>query len=187
MKEIELTDLLKETGVIMEGHFLLTSGRHSDRFLQCSQLLQYPHYAGLVCRLMAEPFQNEGIDTVIGPAMGGVILSFEVARALGARSIFAEPVDDKMVLRRGFRLKPKERVLVVEDTVTTGGSVNKVLELLQSMEVDVVGIAIMIDRTAGRIDFGFPARSLLSMAVESYDPADCPLCREGIPLHKPKG
>ncbi len=186
MKEIKIIDLLKETGVIMEGHFLLTSGRHSGFFLQCARLLQYPGYTETVCRLMAEPFQDQGIETVIGPAMGGVILSYETARALGARAIYAEPAEEKMVLRRGFRLESGEKVLVVEDAVTTGGSVEKVLDLLYSVEAEVVGVSVMVDRTAGRLNFGVPTRSLLAMEIESFDPENCPLCRRGTPLQKPK-
>ena len=183
-----LIDLLRQTGVIMEGHFLLTSGRHSGRFLQCSRLLQYPQHAARVCRQMAEPFKNERIDTVIGPAMGGIILSYETARALGARSLYAERTDDeKMVLRRGFQIEAGERVLVVEDAVTTGASVQKVIDLLTHLGAAIVGVSIIIDRTSGKLDFGLPLSSLLSMEIESFAPEDCPLCRKGISLQKPKG
>jgi len=184
----DLVGLLKQTGVIMEGHFLLTSGRHSACFLQCSQLLQYPQHAEKVCRLMAEPFRNENIDIVIGPAMGGVILSYETARALGARALFAERTGEgKMALRRGFRVEAGEKVLVVEDAITTGGSVQKVLDLLAGTGAEIAGVSIIIDRTSGQVDFGAPLKTLLSMEIESYAPEDCPLCREKIPLKKPKG
>ncbi len=183
----KLIGLLKKTGVIMEGHFLLTSGRHSGLFLQCSQLLQYPEYTGQVCSMMAEPFKNENIETVIGPAMGGVILSYEVARFLGARALFAEPADGKMILRRGFQINKGEKVLVVEDAVSTGGSVQKVLDLLSNLGADIAGISIMIDRTSGRLDLGVPTRALLSMDIASFDPDSCPLCSKGIALQKPKG
>jgi len=186
LNEADLIELLKKTGVIMEGHFLLTSGRHSGRFLQCSQLLQYPEHAEQVCRLMAEPFKDEKIDTVIGPAMGGVILSYETARSLGARALFAERAEGKMALRRGFRVGARERVLVVEDAVTTGGSVRKVMDLLKELGADLAGVSIMIDRTSGKLDFGAPMKALLSMEIESFAPEECPLCREGIPLQKPK-
>ncbi len=183
----DLVGLLKQTGVIMEGHFLLTSGRHSTCFLQCAQLLQYPQHAEKVCRLMAEPFRDENIDTVIGPAMGGVILSYETARALGARALFAERTGEgKMALRRGFRVEAGEKVLVVEDAITTGGSVQKVLDLLAGTGAEIAGVSIMIDRTSGQVDFGVPLKTLLSMEIESYAPEDCPLCRKKIPLQKPK-
>ncbi len=187
MKKAEITEMLKSTGVIMEGHYLLTSGRHSSRFLQCSQLLQYPEHAEKICLEMALPYRGKGVQTVIGPAMGGVILSYEIARALGVRAVFAEPSGERMILRRGFWIKPGEKVLVVEDAVSTGGSVKKVLDLLQSHDAEIVGVAIMIDRTAGRINLGVPVTTLLSMKIESYPAEDCPLCHEGIPLQKPKG
>ena len=170
----------------MEGHFLLTSGKHSGRFLQCSQLLQYPEYTAEVCRLMAKPFEQDNITAVIGPAMGGVILAYETARAINARALYAEPAEGKMVLRRGFKLTKKDRVLVVEDAVTTGGSVQKVLDLLKTLEVEVVGVAVLIDRSGGKVDFGLSAHYLLSMNIDSFDPEACPLCKAGIPLQKPK-
>jgi len=187
MNAEEIIDLLKKSGVIMEGHFLLTSGRHSDRFLQCSQLLQYPEHAATICRQMAEPYQNKEVETVIGPAMGGVILAYETARSLNARALFTEPSEGRMILRRGFSIKPKEKVLVVEDAITTGGSVQKVLDLLQVLRAEVVGVSIMIDRTGGKIDFGVPASFLLTVEIESYEADNCPLCLEGIALQKPKG
>ncbi len=187
MNESEITELLKSTGVIMEGHYLLTSGRHSARFLQCSQLMQYPEHAAGVCRGMAEPFLGNGVETVIGPAMGGVILSYEIARVLGARAVFAEPSGGGMALRRGFKVKPAERVLVAEDAISTGGSVKKVLDLLQPLDVEIAGVTVMIDRTAGKVDLGVPFRALLEMEIESFEPQNCPLCREGIPLQRPKG
>ncbi len=186
MKEKELLELLKMTGVIMKGHFLLTSGRHSACFLQCSQLLQYPDHAARICHDLTGPYRGKGVETVIGPAMGGVILSYEAARALGARAIFAEPSEGRMILKRGFRIKPEEKVLVVEDAVSTGGSVKKVLDLLKASDAEIVGVAIIIDRTAGKIDLGVPVTALLSMHIESYAAEDCPLCLEGISLQKPK-
>ncbi len=187
MNEGNIFKLLKKSGAIMEGHFLLTSGRHSGRFLQCSQLLQYPDHAALICGRMAEPFQNKGVEIVIGPAMGGVILAYETARLLGARALFAERSGGEMILRRGFSIKPGEKVLVVEDAVTTGGSVQKVLDLLQLLRAEVIGVSILVDRTAGSLDFGLPSKSLLTMEIESYEADNCPLCLEGIPLQRPKG
>ncbi len=185
--DAQLVALLKETGVIMDGHFLLTSGRHSARFLQCSQLLQYPEQAEKVCRLAAAPFKDKQVQTVIGPAMGGVIMAYETARALGARALFAERSEkDLMVLKRGFRVEVGERVLVVEDAVTTGGSVRKVFDLLEKSGVEIVGVSILIDRTAGKLKFEVPVHSLVSMDIESYAPHECPLCRDGIPLKQPK-
>jgi orotate phosphoribosyltransferase len=183
----KIIKLLKDTGVILEGHFLLTSGRHSNLFLQCSQLLQYPKETEAICSMMAEPYKRMKIDTVIGPAMGGVILAYESARQLDARAVYAEPSGDKMILRRGFQIGNGEKVLVVEDAVTTGGSVKKVLTLLESVGARVVGIAVMVDRTAGKLNFGLPYQALIEMEVESYQPEECPLCQKGILLEEPKG
>ncbi|MFO7953039.1 MAG: orotate phosphoribosyltransferase [Bacillota bacterium] len=175
-----------ETGVILEGHFLLTSGKHSNRFMQCSQLLQYPEYVETVGSKMAAPFREQGIETVIGPAMGGVILAYEVARQLGARAIYAEPDGDKMVLKRGFKVDQGERVLVVEDAVSTGGSVQKVIDLLRSLAAEPAGVSVIFDRSSGKVDFGLSTSSVFVMEIESYDPEECPMCKEGIPLEKPK-
>ncbi|MGM0688028.1 MAG: orotate phosphoribosyltransferase [Bacillota bacterium] len=183
----DIIKLLKKSGAIMEGHFLLTSGRHSSLFLQCSQLMQYPEYAELICSRMAEPFKNERIEAVIGPAMGGIIMAYETARSLGARALFAERSDSGMILRRGFSIKPGEKVLVVEDAVTTGGSVQKVLDMLHLLKAEVIAVSILVDRTAGRLDFGLPLKSLLSMEIESYEADNCPLCLKGIPIQRPKG
>jgi len=182
-----VTELLEETGVIMKGHFLLTSGKHSGCFLQCSQLLQHPQYTAIIAGQMAEPFKDHDLRAVIGPAMGGIILAYETARALGARALFAEPSGGKMILRRGFKIEAGEKVLVVEDAVTTGGSVQKVINLLLELQAEPVGVAAIIDRSAGKVDFGLPAHFLLSMEVASYDADDCPFCRSGKALQKPKG
>jgi orotate phosphoribosyltransferase len=179
-------NLLVKTGVILDGHFLLTSGKHSSRFLLLSQLMQYPEAAGEIGCMVAEPFASGSIQTVVGPAMGGVILAYEAARYLGARAIFAEPSEGRMVFKRGFKVKAGEKVLVVEDAVTTGGSVKKVLDLLLSLRAEPVAVSVIVDRSAGRVDFGLPTRSLLTMDIPSYDPSDCPLCRDGIPLELPK-
>lgn len=186
MKSEDLFALLEETGVIMEGHFLLTSGRHSNRFLQCSQILQYPGYAAALGSMLAEPFRSQGVTAVIGPAMGGVILAYETARVLGARALYAEAADEKMVLRRGFKLGQGEKVLVVEDAVSTGGSVQKVLDLIQTLEIKPVGVSVLIDRSGGKVDFGLKTSALLELEIESFDPESCPLCAAAIPLQRPK-
>lgn len=185
--EEEILRLLRETGVIMEGHFRLTSGRHSPTFLQCSQVLQYPRHAEALCRQLAAPFAGSGVQGVIGPAVGGIILAYETARALGVRAIFAEREEGRMRLRRGFTISPGERFLVVEDAVTTGGSVNEVLELLAEARARAVGVAMLVDRSGGKVGFGVPQVALVTLDVPSYSPAECPLCRAGVPLVYPKG
>ncbi len=177
---------LKEWGVLREGHFLLTSGRHSPGFLLFAPAFSLPPAAEELGSAIAEMYRGQGIETVVGPAMGGVILAHEVARALGVRSIYAEKDGDRMTLRRGFSLRAGERVLVVEDAVSTGGSVQKVLEICRAANADIVGVGIIADRTAGKVDLGAPLRALLELEVPSYPADDCPLCRVGRELTRPK-
>lgn len=179
--------LLRETGVYREGHFLLTSGRHSPAFFLFSQAFQYPDHAERLGVRLARLFTDTVVDTVIGPAMGGVILAHEAARAKGARSIYVEKAESGgMILKRGFTVRPGERVLVVEDAITTGGSVAKVLEVLTDMGVKPVGVGAVVDRSDGTAAFGVPFRSLLRLEIPSYEPDNCPLCREGKVLTTPK-
>ncbi len=185
MNQKEILDILKETGVLMEGHFRLTSGRHSGRYLQCAQVLQYPNYAQIIGKEIADKFADLEIDTVVGPALGGVIIAYEVARALGAKALFTEREDEKMRMRRGFCVSEGEKILVVEDVITTGGSVNEVTEILVRDGAKVMGVGVIVDRSAGRVNFGVPTHSLISLEIESYSPAECPLCQQGIPLVKP--
>lgn len=186
MKTQEVLEILARTGVLMEGHFLLTSGKHSDRFLLCSQVLQYPPEAEKICQALARLFPDQGIDTVMGPAMGGIILSYETARALDCRAIYTEKEGRDMVLKRGFSLSPGERVLVVEDVMTTGGSAKKVVNIAREKGAQVVGVAAMVDRSGGSIDLGVPIRSLVQLSISSWDPDQCPLCLQGVELIRPK-
>ncbi len=139
----------------------------------------------MVCAQLAEHFKDDEVETVIGPALGGIIIAYEVARSLGVRSIFAEREEDKMLLRRGFHTKRGERVLVVEDVLTTGASVNEVMELVTSSGSQVIGVAALVDRSRGRAQFGVKTVSLLEMALVDYSPAECPLCQQGLPIIKP--
>lgn len=181
----EIVEIFKKTNVLQEGHFKLTSGRHSGQYLQCAQVLQYPQYTTQLCSDIAEYFKNESIDVVVGPAMGGIVIAFEVARQMGVKSIFTERVDGKMTLRRGFAVKPGEKVLVVEDVVTTGGSVQEVIDLVRENEAEVIGVGLMVDRSNGKVQFGVPQCALLSMEVQSYEPEECPFCKQGLPIVKP--
>jgi len=185
MTREEILDLFTKTQVLKTGHFLLTSGLHSDKYLQCAQLLQYPEATEKAVGQLAENFKDKSIDTVVGPAMGGIIISYEMGRQLGVRAIFAEREDGKMALRRGFTVKPGERILVVEDVVTTGGSVKEVISLVKELGGEVVAVAALVDRSGGKVDFGVPAYYLLSLDVKAYPPEECPLCKEGIPIAKP--
>ena len=185
MEREDILKILKETGVLLQGHFLLTSGRHSDTYLQCARLFQYPDYAEKIAATLAEYFSDDEIDLVIGPAIGGIILSYEMGRYLGVKTIFAERENGKMTLRRGFQIKKNSRVLVVEDVITTGGSVNEVMELVRSGGGEVMGVGAVVDRSGGSIDFGVKLQSVISMEVKSYPPDECPLCHTEIPLIKP--
>ncbi|MFD1397170.1 orotate phosphoribosyltransferase [Kroppenstedtia eburnea] len=180
-----LEEAMERRGVLKEGHFFLSSGRHSARYMQCAQLLQHPGEAEAAGAALAELFREEEVDVVVGPALGGVIIAHETARALGVRCLFAERKEGKMTLRRGFTLQPGERVLLVEDVVTTGGSVGEVADLVQAEGATVVGIASLVDRSGGRAPFQAPFRSLMQQSIESFDPADCPLCKQGMPVEKP--
>jgi orotate phosphoribosyltransferase len=181
----QVEEAILRTGVLKEGHFLLSSGRHSGKYMQCAALLQYPQDAGMAGKAIADLFQREKIDVVVGPALGGVIIAHEVARALNVRCIFAERKEGKMELRRGFSIKPNERVLVVEDVVTTGGSVKEVIELLKPLGADIVGVGAIVDRTGGENPFACPFRALTQIHIESYEPDHCPLCQKGLPVYKP--
>jgi orotate phosphoribosyltransferase len=184
----EALEVLRDTGVLKDGHFILTSGLHSDKFLLCAQALQYPRHAEALCRAMAEPFREAGVETVMGPALGGIILSYEVARTLGARSIFTEKKPGGgMELKRGFMLRPGERVLAVEDALTTGGSIGQVIELAEEAGAKVIGAAVLVDRSGGTVSLGVPFKALVTLNVDTYPPENCPLCRDGVLLERPKG
>lgn len=180
-----LEEAMERTGVLKEGHFSLSSGRHSAWYMQCAQLLQHPGEAEAAGAALAELFRGQKVDVVVGPALGGVIIAHETARALGVRCLFAERKEGKMVLRRGFTLHPGERVLLTEDVVTTGGSVGEVADLVEAEGAVMVGIASLVDRSGGRTSFRVPFRSLLQHTIESFDPADCPLCKQGLPVEQP--
>lgn len=182
----EILQLYRDTGVLMEGHFLLTSGRHSNVFLQCSQVMQWPHQAEKLAKAIAERFAGVKVDTVVGPALGGITLAYEVGRALGARAIFVEKENGKMALRRGFALQLGERVLCVEDALTTGGSVQLAMDVVREAGAEVVGVGVLADRSGGQVDLGVRMESLVTLKVESYLPEECPWCRAGMPLTKPK-
>ncbi len=180
-------EILKEAGVLLEGHFRLTSGRHSNKYLQCAKIFRNTKYSEELCAALAEYYAGSGVDVVIGPAMGAVQMAYEVSRCLKCENFFAERDDDgKMALRRGFAVTEGMKVLIVEDVVTTGGSVREVLQLVKAKGAEVVGVGSIVDRTGGKIDFGVPFKAVISLDVESWEPCDCPLCKEGkIELVKP--
>ena len=185
METGEVIERFRRTGALLEGHFILTSGLHGTTYLQCALVLQHPPEAERFGRALAERFAGERVETVAAPAIGGIVIGWEVARALGARSIWAEREAGRMTLRRGFTVRPGERVLVAEDVVTTGGSTRETIEALTGAGAHVVGAASIVDRSGGRADVGVPRVALATLDVPTYDPAACPLCAEGVPAVKP--
>lgn len=185
MTREEKIQLLTDAQVLQTGHFRLTSGRHSDKYMQCARVFEDAKYSEPICKDVADAFRNEKIDLVVGPAIGGIIITYEVARQLGVRNIFAERENGVMTFRRGFAVEPGSRVLVVEDTITTGGSVKEVIALVKEKGGVVVGVGSVVDRSNGTVDFGVPLHAAVSMEVVSYEEADCPLCKQGLPIAKP--
>ncbi len=183
----QIAQILKEAGVLMEGHFLLTSGRHSDKYLQCAKVFRNTKYSEQLCSVLAELFKDEKVELVVGPAMGAVQMAYEVSRHTKTENFFTERGEEgKMLLRRGFEIKPGQRVLIVEDVVTTGGSVVEVIELVKSLGGVVVGVGSIVDRTGGKIDFGVPFKAVYVAEVTSWEAEECPLCKAGeIELVKP--
>lgn len=182
----EVLKVFYDSGALMEGHFLLTSGLHSDQYMQCARVLQYPQYTEKLAREMANKFRDDNIELVIGPAMGGIIVAYEVARQLGVPALFTERLDGEMVLRRGFMMDAGQRVLVVEDVVTTGGSVREVMNVVNKFGAQVIGVGVLVDRSNGTVDFGVKQEAVLTMDISSWPADDCPLCARGkLPVVKP--
>ena len=187
IKTEEVMKKFEQAEAIQKGHFKLTSGVHSDTYIQCAQVMQYPGFMHNLCSELGRKFRGEDIDVIIGPAIGGIIISHVMAQVLGpwVRAIFTERENGKMTLRRSFEIKKDEKVLVVEDVTTTGGSVREVIDIVKERGGQVVGIGVLIDRSGGRIDFGVKMKSLLTLDIKSYQPEDCPLCKKGVPVVKP--
>lgn len=184
MTREELLSLFEELGALQTGHFQLTSGLHSGQYVQCAAVFEYPKIAGKIVEQLVGQLPTD-IDTIIAPAIGGINLGYEAARSLGCRFIFTEREDGVMTLRRGFVLKPGEKVLVVEDVVTTGGSVKEVLEIARQHNCNIQGVASLVDRSQGKADFGVPFTPLISLTIETYRPEECPLCAAAQPITKP--
>ena len=182
----QLLAMFRKSNALQRGHFELSSGLHSGHYFQCAQVLQYPRQAMAICRELARRFRSSHPTVVIGPAAGGIIVSYETARALGVRAIYSERVDAEMQLRRGFSVGKKDRVLIVEDAITTGESARKVATLVESFGAKVVGIGTVVDRSGGKVKF--PRRKfarLFALAFETFPPHECPLCSEQIPVTRP--
>lgn len=189
MNEEEVLKLFKDRGALLQGHFKLTSGLHSDSYLQCALLLSYGCDADRLGAELARKFKDASrekpITTVISPAIGGIVLGYVIARALGARAIFAERQEGQFALRRGFALVPGEQVLIAEDVLTTGGSVREISTLVENLGGKVAGFAALADRSAGELKLTAPKHALLRLPLVTYSPDSCPLCEQGIPMIKP--
>lgn len=185
MTENEILNIFREHSALLEGHFILSSGLHSDRYIQCALVLQHPRAAERLCAELAAKLRHLGASAVAAPALGGVIVAHEVARALGVRALFSERQNGVMTLRRGFCLASGEPTLVVEDVVTTGGSTRETMKCVEEAGGKIVGIGALIDRSGGATDLSLPRAALVTLTVQNYNPADCPLCKSGTPAVKP--
>jgi orotate phosphoribosyltransferase len=185
LNENEILEIFEKTGALFNGHFLLTSGRHSDVYFQCAKVLQYPDYIEELCSIIADEYCDKKINTVIAPAIGGLVVGQEVARQLHKRFIFAEREDKKLTLRRGFSISEGEKVLVCEDVVTTGGSVFEIMDIVKDNNAKVAGVGFIVDRGNSNVDFGCTKLSAVKLDVKSYLQEECPLCEQGIELIKP--
>lgn len=187
MENKEALRIFEETGALQNGHFLLSSGLHSPTYFQCALVLQYPHFLQQFCREIVEFYSEEQdtIDVVVAPAMGGILVAQEIGRQLEVRSIFAERVDGEMAFRRGFTLEPKQNVLIVEDVITTGNTVQELIDLVEEKDAFVVGVGCVVDRSGGSHNLNIPLFAAYSSKMVTYEPESCPLCGQKKPLIKP--
>ncbi len=187
IKAEEIMRKFEEAGAVQKGHFKLTTGLHSDTYIQCAQVMQYPDFMDNLCSELGKRFRGDDIDVIVGPAVGAIIMAHVMARVLGpwVRAVFTERENGKMTLRRSFMIKEGEKVLVVEDVITTGSSAREVIDIVNSRKGKVVGVGALIDRSGGRVDFGVKTEKLLTIDIKNYLPEECPLCKKGIPLVKP--
>ncbi len=179
MDKQRVEQILTESEVLLNGHFVLTSGRHSDRYMQCARLMQYPWHTEELANGLASEFKQDGIDAVIGPATGGIIIAYELARQLKVKNMFAERENGSMVLRRSFSIEPGMRLLVAEDVTTTGGTVFEIIDLVKKLGGEPVGVALLVDRSMGNVDFGMKLRAAYTAEIQSWLPEECPLCKAG--------
>jgi len=188
LTEDKIKEIFLKADAFLEGHFLLSSGLHSPYYLQCAKVLQYPEYSEILCKELARRLKELDVeyDLVIAPAIGGILVSYEVARHLKTKGIFAERVDGKLTLRRGFTIERGSKVIVVEDVVTTGKSTRETIEVVKENGGKVVAVGSLVDRSGGKVDFGVPFETLWRLEVPVFEPDSCPICKEGkIPLVKP--
>ena len=184
LSEQDVMKMLEETEAVLHGHFLLTSGLHSPMYVEKFNVLQHPKYTEKLCQEIGRRYADAKIELVVGPTTGGILLAHETGKALNTRAIFTERENGKMTLKRGFQIPEGCRVLVVEDIVTTGGSVREVMDVVREHGGNVIGVGLLVDRSGGKVNFGVRTEALLHLSVPTYKPEDCPLCKEGKPLTK---
>lgn len=185
LTEQEVRNIFIETDALRRGHFLLSSGKHSSEYWEKFWVLQYPHHVERLCAEIAKRYSEDEVDVVLGPTTGGILLAFETARQLGVRALYAEKEGGKRLLRRGLKLEPGTRVLIVDDIMTTGGATKECLELTAEHKANVVGVAVLVDRSGGTIELGTRLEALLTVEAESFVPESCPLCASETPLYSP--
>lgn len=181
----KVLEIFEKSNALLKGHFLLSSGLHSDVYFEKFQVLQYPGHVETLCQMLAKRFKDDKIDLVVGPTTGGIIISYEVGKRLGTRAIFAETEHGKRVFKRGFKLAQGERTLVVDDVMTTGGSLKEVADSVEKHKGEIVGIGVILDRSGGKTGFDCRFEALASVTAKTFDPSDCPLCKQNLPLVKP--
>ena len=184
-KENEIIAMFKETGALLMGHFKLSSGLHSGQYLQCALVLQHPEHAAKLGEGIANRFKGKEITCVAGPALGGIIIAYEAARALKVRCVFSERQDGKMTLRRGFKLTSQDKVLVVEDVITTGKSIKELIDVVEASGAEVTGVGTIVDRSSGNADLGHEILPLVKFDIKTFNPENCLLCKKNMPLVKP--
>ena len=181
----KILSIFRDTNALLEGHFVLSSGRHTSSYFQCAKVLQYPEYLTAFSIMIADEFEKYKPDVVISPAIGGIVLGTEVGTQIGSRTIFAERKNGKMVLRRGFSISPGEKVLIVEDVITTGGSVNEVVKIIEEMKGKIIGVGVLVDRSNGAVKIHSNQYSIVNLNVESFVESDIPSYLSKIPIQKP--
>ena len=177
--------ILEETGALIEGHFLLSSGQHSNQYIQCAKALRFPWHAEQIIKILCDKVRDMGMNIIVGPAMGGIITSYEIGRQLNLESIFTERINGQVTLRRGFSIKTGTNILISEDVITTGKSTLEVRNLMEEMGANVLGVACIVDRRPMNMDIGLPVFSGIKLNIKIYKEKDCPMCKQGIKLVKP--
>jgi orotate phosphoribosyltransferase len=185
MDKNDILEIFRSTGALLEGHFILTSGKHSETYFQCAKVLQYPEYLTLFGRIIADHFEDDKINTVISPAIGGIVIGTDVGRQLGVKTIFTERKNSKMKLRRGFRIEEGERILIVEDVLTTGGSINEVIEIVKENTGEIAGVGVVVDRSGGSIKLHKNQVAVVEHKTISFDESEIPGYLAEIPIQKP--